>query len=160
MLDVGGFIIFFLNYSFCFRAVSFLSSKNVFSKRSFPWTLNNTWCMSYLIHATKNIKKFSWVLWMGLWVDFVTTIFISKNTLYLGTIIQETMLCLDMKYKKFHAIFLEWKLHLPSKKHCFNPKARQKSFWPFILNWSLLHLIFNYSSDVCDVVRGFNYNIF
>ena len=73
-----------------------------------------------------------------------------------GTIIQETMLCLDMKDKNFHAIFLEWKLHLPSKKHCFNPKARQKSFWPFILNWSLLHLIFNYSSDVCDVVWGFN----
>ena len=148
MLDVGGFIIFFLNYSFCFRAVSVLSSKNVFSKRSFPWTLNNTWCMSYLIHATKNIKKFSWVM------DGPMSRFCYSN--FQGTIIQETMLCLDMKDKNFHAIFLEWKLHLPSKKHCFNPKARQKSFWPFILNWSLLHLIFNYSSDVCDVVWGFN----
>ena len=77
--------------------------------------------MSYLIHATKNIKK----VFLS-FMDGPMSRFCYNN--FQGTIIQETMLCLDMKYKNFHAIFLEWKLHLPSKKHCFNPKARKKVF--------------------------------
>ena len=96
-------ILFLQVIFFCFSS----NYINIFLKglnyHSFPNTLN-TWCMSYLIHATKENKSFSWVLWMGLEVDFVIT----KN--FQETITIETMLSLDTNYKNYHAMFLEWAL--------------------------------------------------
>ena len=55
--------------------------------------------MSYLIHATKNIKK----VFLS-FMDGPMSRFCYNN--FQGTIIQETMLCLDMKYKTSTQYFL------------------------------------------------------
>ena len=98
------FFLFSCNFIFIFLKCFIRAFLPVNLKQHMMYVISNSCNQKYK-------KKFSWVM------DGPMSRFCYNN--FQGTIIQETMLCLDMKYKKFHAIFLEWKLQSTIKETLF-----------------------------------------
>ena len=106
------FFLFSCNYTF------------IFVKRFYPNVFLHVNLKQLMIYVISNSCKHK-RKWKKVFLSFMDgprSWFRYKN--FQKTIIHETMLCLNMTYKNFHAIFLEWKLRLPSKKQRFNQKAK------------------------------------